>query len=249
MFSEMDLSMEIEPLFSSTGVEELETESEHWTMVPDTLAECIPVFFSVGKSRYPVLLQLSKEDLLATARMFVDGKPGCKISLCVSSVELTIDIDEPDEVTLAYSLTMVEVGMNIFICRPKNMKRTIRGAEAVGRLIKRGRFSTPLNEVPEDSVPTSIMRNLLKGETLFGELGLTGVVFLMELKCPICEKRIKTTDAGTFKSHFVPHLQRHVLAGSGNEKAVTLLRFIKAKDGTERQHVADLYRQLFGDNN
>ena len=105
-----------------------------------------------------------------------------------------------------------------------------------------------MNEVPADSVPKSIMKNLRKGETLFEELGLTGVVFLMELKCPICEKRIKTTDAGTFKSHFVPYLQQHILDGSANEKAVTLLRFIKAKDDTERQHVADVYRQLFGDN-
>ena len=184
MFSEMDLDLEVEPLLSSTGVQE--TESEHWTMVPDTLADCIPVFFCVGKNKYPMLLQLSKEDLLATVRKFVDGKPGFKILLCVSSVQLRIDIDEPDEVTLEYSLT-IEVGLNIYICRPKNMKRKIRGAEAVGRLIKRGRFSTPLNEVPADSVPKSIMKNLRKGETLFEELGLTGVVFLMELKCPISD--------------------------------------------------------------
>ena len=62
----------------------------------DTLADCIPVFFSVGKNKYSALLQLSKEDLSATARKFVDGKPGFNISLCVSSVELRIDIDEPD---------------------------------------------------------------------------------------------------------------------------------------------------------
>ena len=31
--------------------------------------------------------------------------------------------------------------------------------------------STPLSEVPEDSVPKSIMKNLQKGETLFEELG------------------------------------------------------------------------------
>ena len=122
----MDLDLEVEPLFSSTGVQE--TESEHWTMVPDTLADCIPVFFCVGKNKYPVLLQLSKEDLLATPRKFVDGKPGFKILLCVSSVQLRID--KPDEVTLEYSLT-IEVGLNIFICRPKNMKRKIRGADSL----------------------------------------------------------------------------------------------------------------------
>ena len=140
-------------------------------------------------------------------------------------------------------LSMLEVGSHIYVRKRKPKKRKLRGVETVGRILKKSLVAAPLDQVGDDSVPASMLANLKKGEALFRELGLDGVVHLLRLKCPVCGVFIKTTDSGSWRSHFVPHLQRHVLAGS--EKGRALLQFVKEKSQSARLKIAEEKRHLF----
>ena len=98
-------------------------------------------------------------------------------------------------------------------------------------------MAAPLDQVGDNSVPASMLANLRKGEALFRELGLDCVVHLLRLKCPVCGVFLKTTDSGSWMLHFVPHLQRHVLAGS--EKGRVLLQFVNEKSQAGRREIAE----------
>ena len=88
-----------------------------------------------------------------------------------------------------------------------------------------------------------MLANLRKEEALFRELGLDGVVHLLRLKCQVCGVSIKTTDSGSWRSHFGPHLQCQVLAGS--EKGRALFQFVNEKSQAARLEIAEEKRHLF----
>ena len=73
--------------FVSRDINPNTTAVEEYTTVADTLAVTLVVFFCFQKERFPVLLHLGLEDLLAAAKDFASiEEGGYTLSTCVSRV-------------------------------------------------------------------------------------------------------------------------------------------------------------------